>query len=64
MSASLRKAFLPEEKIDMKSSEKLTILMSDGLIGYPVHKFVQLVTNFTDVYYYEMMGKIRMFTVI
>lgn len=57
MSEVLRKSFLPHETIDDRSSDGLNFLLSDGLIGYPVHKFVHLVTNYTDVYYYKIPGK-------
>lgn len=53
LSKALRKSFLPNKKIDVRSFNGLNYLFGDGIIGYPVHKFVRLVSNFTDVYYYK-----------
>jgi carboxylesterase 2 len=53
LSQALKKAFLPYKKIDVRSFNGLNHLFGDGIIGYPVHRFVQLASRFTDVYYYK-----------
>lgn len=53
VSKALRKAFLPYKPIDIRSFNGLNYIFGDGIIGYPVHRFVQLVSNFTKVYYYK-----------
>jgi Carboxylesterase family len=58
MSQTLRHKFVPAEKIEAESSSTgIGLLISDGHVGFPIHKFVQLVTNYTDVYYYIMMSE-------
>jgi hypothetical protein len=57
ISAKLRINFFANKTIDKRSFDSLSHLISDGLIEYPVHKFVHLVTNHTDVYYYKMLGE-------
>lgn len=57
MSEVLKEKFLPAQKIDEKSFEGLSILISDGFIGYPTHKFVELTSTYTDVYYYLMKSR-------
>lgn len=53
ISEALRKSFLPLETIDVRSFEGLNDLFGDGVIGFPVHKFVHLISNYTDVFYYK-----------
>lgn len=53
ISEALRKSFLPLNPIDVRSFNGLNYLFGDGVIGYPVHKFVHLISPFTDVYYYK-----------
>lgn len=53
ISEALRKVFLPLDKIDVRSFNGLNYLFGDGIIGYPVHKFVRLISNYTDIYYYK-----------
>lgn len=53
ISEALRKAYLPLKTIDVRSFEGLSQLYSDGTIGYPLHKFVHLTSNYTDVYHYK-----------
>jgi acetylcholinesterase len=55
MSEKLRSSFLPDKTATF---EGLRNLLSDGNIGYPVYKFVQLAANFTDVFYYMIEGKV------
>jgi hypothetical protein len=57
MSEVLRKTFLPLPQIDGQSMNGLSILISDGIVGYPMHKLVHLISNTTQVYYFEMMGE-------
>lgn len=52
-SAALRKAYLPYDTIDVRSFGPLNYLFGDGVIGYGVHRFVHLVTSYTDVFYYK-----------
>lgn len=53
ISETLRSYYLPFEKIDNRSFNGLINLFSDGVIGYGIHRFVHLITNLTDVYYYN-----------
>lgn len=61
--STLRKFYLPFDTIDIRSFNSLNKLFADGVIGYGVHKFVHLINNFTDVYYYKMtfMGRYSTF---
>lgn len=49
----LREAYLPHDTIDVRSFTGLKNLISDGIIGVGVHRFVRYISNFTDVYYYR-----------
>lgn len=49
----LRGAYLPYDTIDIRSFTGLKNLISDGIIGIGVHRFVHYISNFTDVYYYR-----------
>jgi acetylcholinesterase len=53
ISEALRKYYLPLDPIDERSFIGLAKLMSDGFVGYPIHKFVHFVSNQVDVYYYK-----------
>jgi acetylcholinesterase len=57
MSKSLRKSFLNDPSFDEGFKTNLSLLVSDGFIGYPIHKFVESVSSFTDVYYYVTLGE-------
>lgn len=49
----LRKAYLPFDTIDVRSFNNLNNLYSDGFVGNNVHRFVHMISNVTDVYYYK-----------
>lgn len=53
MSEQLKETYFPYEIIDARSFEDLGHLVSDSVIGYPVHLFVNLASAFIDVYYYS-----------
>jgi carboxylesterase type B len=53
MARELGKFYAPFNTLDFRAFEGLSRMMSDGTIGYGVHKFVQLTSQFTDVYYYK-----------
>lgn len=53
LSSAFRKFYFPLDTIDARSFSGFNFLFSEGIIGYGVHKFVHLVTNFTDVFYYK-----------
>ena len=59
MSEVLRNIFLPQKNISRESYAGFNNLLSDGLIGYPIHKFVELTWNFTDVFYYLMKSELK-----
>lgn len=63
MSEALRKYYFPFDTIDVRSFDGLNRLFSDGTIGYGVHKFVHLMSNLTDVYYYKFsyIGRFSVF---
>jgi hypothetical protein len=58
MSKTLRESFLNFQSLDESSKTNLSLVVSDGLIGYPMHKFVESVSSFTDVYFYLLPGKL------
>lgn len=45
--------FIRAPQIDRSSFDGLTHLMNDGMVGFTVHRFVQLAHKFTKVYYYK-----------
>jgi acetylcholinesterase len=53
ISDALKNSFLPLNPIDVRSFNGLNYFFGDGVIGYPIHKLVHLVSSFTDVYYYK-----------
>jgi acetylcholinesterase len=57
MSKTLRKNFLNVSSFDESSKTNLSLVVSDGVIGYPMHKFVESVSSFADVYYYVTRGE-------
>lgn len=54
---------MPFETIDIRSFSALNNLFGDSLIGYPVHKLVHQLSNFTDVFYYKFsyVGRFTLF---
>jgi hypothetical protein len=58
MSDTLRKSFINVQSFDESSKSNLSLLISDGLIGYPMHKFVESASSFTDIYYYLVVGEL------
>lgn len=63
ISEALHKFYLPLDPIDVRSFNTLGNLYGDGVIGYPVHKFVHFISHFPDVYYYKFtyIGRYSMF---
>lgn len=59
----LRKFYLPFDVIDIRSFNNLNNLFADGVIGFGVHKFVHLVSPYTDVFYYKFgyVGRFSLF---
>lgn len=53
MSKNFRETYFPYEVIDARSFEDLSHFISDSVIGYPTHLFVNLASTFIDVYYYR-----------
>lgn len=53
ISETLRSTYFPFDKIDNRSFNGLSDLFSDSMIGYGVHRFVHLISNVTDVFYYK-----------
>lgn len=45
--------FINDEKITESSFNGLAYLFNDGVVGFTVHRFVQLVHKWTKVYYYK-----------
>jgi Carboxylesterase family len=60
---TLRDAYFPMKIIDIRSFSNLNHLFADGVIGFGVHKFVHLVSPFTDVFYYKFsyVGRYSLF---
>lgn len=63
ISETIRSAFLPLDTIDVRSFNGLNNLFGDSLIGYGIHRFIHLITNLTDVYYYKFsyIGRFSVF---
>lgn len=53
MAKAVKSFYFPYEIIDVRSFDNLNHLISDGVIGNGVHRFVNFVSKFTDVYYYK-----------
>ncbi|CRL01612.1 CLUMA_CG014237, isoform A [Clunio marinus] len=53
-SQTLKDVYFPYDVIDIKSLSSLSQIFSDGYIGYPVHKLAHLISNLTDVFYYQL----------
>lgn len=60
----LRKSYLPFDNIDIRSFDGLAKFLGDGTIGYGIHRFVNHVREFVDVYYYKFsyIGRFSFFT--
>lgn len=63
MAAIIRDRYIPFDVIDLRSFNNLNNLFGDSIISYGVHKFVHLVNNFIDVYYYKFsyVGELSFF---
>lgn len=63
ISNAMRNSYLPFEKIDNRSFNALNNLFGDSLVGWPIHKFVHQISNFTNVFYYKFsyIGRFSMF---
>lgn len=63
LTQALRESYLPLETIDIRSFSALNNLFGDSYIGYPVHKLVHQISNFTDVFYYKFsyIGRFTIF---
>lgn len=59
----LRKAYLPFDTIDVRSFNNLNNFFADGGIGVGVHRFVHLISDLTDVYYFKFsfIGRYSLF---
>ena len=53
MARELGKFYLPFDTLDARAFDGLSKFMSDGVVGYGVHKFVHHVSKVIDVYYYK-----------
>lgn len=53
LSKKFREFYFPLDIIDERSFSGFNHLFSEGIIGYGAHRFAQLVSNFSDVYYYK-----------
>lgn len=56
MSEILKQKLLPAADFNKNSSEGMGVTISDGFIGYPIYKFVESVSSFTNVYFYNTPG--------
>lgn len=48
----LKAHYFPYETIDVRSFASLLNIFTDGMMGYPVHKFLHAISNETKTYYY------------
>lgn len=53
ISKTLWNSFIDKPTLDNSSFDGLKYLMNDGMVGFTVHRFVQLVHKYTKVYYYK-----------
>lgn len=53
MSRVLKAAYLPFDEIDVRSFNALNNFFADSYIGYSVHRFVHMTSNYIDVFYYK-----------
>jgi acetylcholinesterase len=53
ISRALWDNFIGTEKISIDSFDGLAYLFNDGIVGFTVHRFVQLIHKYTKVYYYK-----------
>ena len=53
LSKKFREFYFPHPVIDERSFSGFNHLFSEGIIGYGAHKFAQLVSIYTNVYYYK-----------
>lgn len=49
----LRDYYFPYDTIDVRSFAALNHVYSDSIIGYGVHRFVHLISNDSNTYYYK-----------
>jgi acetylcholinesterase len=63
ISQTIRKQYFPFDTIDIRSFGTLNNLYADGMLGYAEHKFVHLVSPFTEVFYYKFsyVGRFSLF---
>lgn len=54
MSQTLKKAYFRDEPITNRSLTSLSQIFSDGYVGWSVHRLAQLISNVTNVFYYEL----------
>lgn len=53
ISKAVRKAYLPFETIDFRSFNALNNLFADAYVGFGIHRFLNLISNQTNVFYYK-----------